>query len=123
MRRGEPGESYGQRREAIGLKWRDKQWAQQAFHQDSITEQELHDALAKERWMVHVCRGVDNMTAHLAESPDLPDDHKISDGEWWSVYALNSWWIPWILPEWRQEQRTTLYVRDVRLAADAGGDG
>lgn len=118
MRRGEPGESYGKRREKIGLKWRDEQWSMQSLHQDSITEQELHDTLAKEQWMIHVCRGVAHINAHLEASPDLPDDHKISDGEWWSVYAQNSWWVPWVLPEWEQEQRTTLYVRDVRLPAD-----
>jgi hypothetical protein len=123
LRRGEPGESYGERREKIGLKWQGEQSARQAFHQDSITEQKLHDTLAKEQWMVYVCRGVANINAHLDESPDLADNHKISDGEWWSVYAPNSWWVPWVLPEWQREQRTTLYVRDVRLPADADGDG
>ena len=75
--------------------------------------------------MVHVCRGVDHIGAHLVASPDLPDDHKISDGEWWTVYS-SGWWVPWVLPEWQKEQRTTLYVRDVRLpdtdsVDDAGG--
>jgi hypothetical protein len=118
IRRGEPGESYGKRREKIGLKWRDDQWSMQSFHQDSITEQELHDTLANEQWMIHVCRGIAHINAHLDASPDLPDDHKISDGEWWSVYS-GGWWVPWVLPEWQQEQRTTLYVRDVRLPADS----
>jgi hypothetical protein len=118
MRRGEPGESYGKLRERIGLKWRDQQWAQQVFHQDSISEQDLHKTLAQERWLIQVCRGIDHLGARLAESPDLADDRKISDGEWWSVYTPNSWWIPWVLPEWHRDKRTTLYVRDVRLPAD-----
>jgi hypothetical protein len=117
VRRGEPGESYGKQGEKIGLRWRDEVWSMQAFHQDSITEQELQDTLAKERWMIHVCRAVTYIHAHLDASPDLPDDHKVSDGEWWSVHS-GGWWVPWVLPEWRQEQRNTLYLRDIRLPAE-----
>jgi hypothetical protein len=121
VRRGEPGESYGKRREKIGLKWRSDEWSMQAFHQDSLAEQELHDVLAMEQWMIHVCRAVAHIHAHLDESPDLPDDHKISDGEWWSVFS-GGWWVPWVLHEWQQEQKTELYVRDVRLPDDAARD-
>jgi hypothetical protein len=104
-RLGESGEPYGRRGEALGLKWRDDEWAQQSRHEDSITEQELRDTLAKEQWLIHCCRAVRRLGGILENSPDLPDDHP----------AMGSgWWIPWVLPEW-QDGRTTLYVRDIRL--------
>jgi hypothetical protein len=76
----------------------------------------LRDTLAKEQWMIHVCRTVDRLAEHLARSPDLPDDHPISSGDWQSPYT-SSWWVPWVMPEWQRERKTTLYVRDIRLAA------
>ena len=104
----EPGEAYGRRGEALGLKWRDEEWAQQSRHQDSITEQELRDTLTKENWLIQVCRAVRRLGGILENSPDLPDDHEAMGA---------GWYIPWTLPEWR-DGRTTLYVRDIRLSDD-----
>ena len=92
----EPGEAHGRRGEALGLKWRDEEWAQQSRHQDSITEQELRDTLTKENWLIQVCRAVRRLGGILENSPDLPDDHEAMGA---------GWYIPWTLPEWRDGRR------------------
>ena len=107
-RLGEPGVAYGRRGQALGLKWRDEEWAQQSRHQDWITEQDLRDTLAKEKWLIQVCRAVYHLGGIFEDSPDLSDDHEAMGA---------GWYIPWTLPEWG-DGRTKLYVRDIRLTDD-----
>ena len=55
-RLGSAGERYRGRGDSLGLSWRDDEWAQQARHRDSVTEQELWQTLEKEYWLIQVSR-------------------------------------------------------------------
>ena len=101
-RLGAEGEQRRGRGDALGLSWRDEDWAKQARHRDSVTEKELWEALDKEYWLIQVSRAVHRLGGILQEIPDLPDDH-----------PLAGWYIPWRLPEWGD--REDLVVRDLRL--------
>lgn len=103
-RLGSAGERYRGRGDSLGLSWRDDEWAQQARHRDSVTEQELWQTLEKEYWLIQVSRAVRHLGGILQERPELPDDHPITGP---------SWYIPWWLPEWGERQ--DLMLRDLRL--------
>jgi hypothetical protein len=103
-RLGGEGEQRRGRGDSLGLSWRNDEWAQQVRHRDSVTEQELSQALEKEYWLIQVSRAVRHLGGILQERPDLPDDHPITGP---------SWYIPWWLPEWGD--REDLVVGDLRL--------
>lgn len=103
-RLGSEGEQRRGRGDSLGLSWRPDEWAQQARHRDSVTEQELWQTLEKEYWLIQVSRAVRRLGGIFEESPDLPDDHPITGA---------SWYIPWRLPEWGD--REDLVVADLRL--------
>lgn len=108
-RLGSAGEQRIGRGDSLGLSWRDDEWAQQARHRDSVTEQELWQTLEKEYWLIQVCRAVRHIGGIFEESPDLPDDHSIT---------VASWYVPWRLPEWGD--REDLVVADLRLPPPQG---
>lgn len=98
---GAPGEqSSGRRGEKRGLGWRNDDWAQQSFHPDTITEQELRNTLAKQQWLLLCCRAVRRLGGIFEESPDLADDHPAMGP---------GWWFPWREPD------KVYYVQDLRL--------
>jgi hypothetical protein len=103
-RLGEVGESFKAKRGALGLRWRDTEWAQQHRHEDSITEQELRETLAELKWLMDCCRALTRLAGILTNSPDLPDDHPITGA---------GWWIPW-----RTDEEPLLFLRDLRLDDD-----
>jgi hypothetical protein len=103
-RLGGAGESFKAKRGALGLRWRDAEWAQQDRHEDSITEQELRETLAELKWLIDCCRALRRLAGILANSPHLPDDHPINTA---------GWWIPW-----RTDEEPLLLLRDLRLDED-----
>ena len=111
-RLGAAGEVRRGRGDALGLSWLDDEWAQQARHRDSVTEQELWETLQKEQWLIQVPRAVRRLGGILEQSPHLPDDHPITGA---------GWYIPWRLPEWGDRQ--DLVLADLRLPATDPSEG
>ena len=103
-RLGAEGEQRRGRGDSLGLSWRDDEWAQQARHRDSVTEEVLWETLEKEYWLIQVSRAVRRLGGILERSPDLPDDHPITGA---------SWYRPWRLPGWGDRENLT--VGDLRL--------
>jgi hypothetical protein len=102
-RLGKAGDSYKAKRNALGLEWRDDEWAQQQRHEDSITEQELRDTLVEMKELIEWCRALRRLAGILENSPNLPDDHPINTG---------GWGIPW-----RTEKEPLLVLSDLRVAS------
>ena len=98
-RLGRQGESFKAKGGAVGLDWRDDEWAQQYRHEDSITEQELRATLEEMKTLIDWCQALRRLGGILENWPDLPDDHQINTAEWW---------IPW-----RTEREPLLFLRDL----------
>jgi hypothetical protein len=103
---GKAGDSYKAKRNALGLEWRDDEWAQQQRHEDSITEQELRDTLVEMKELIEWCRALRRLAGILENSPNLPDDHPINTA---------GWWIPW-----RTEKEPLLVLSDLRVGVQEG---
>ena len=76
-RLGKAGDSYKAKHGALGLEWRDEEWAQQHRHEDSITEQELRETLAEMQWLIDCCRALRRLAGILENSPHLSEDHDV----------------------------------------------
>ena len=100
-RLGKESDSFKAKRGALGLEWRDEEWAQQHRHEDLITEQELRNTLAELKTLIDWCRALRRLAGILENSPHLPDDHPIDTPRWW---------IPW-----RTDKEPLLLLRDLRL--------
>jgi hypothetical protein len=107
---GSDGESFKEMGVALGLEWRDEEWARQNRREVSITEQELRETLAELKWLIDCCRGLVRIHGLLSnEDTNLPDD-KVIDASMWQV----NWW----LPEWGNRETTQLTVGHLRRLPD-----
>ncbi|MBV0917225.1 hypothetical protein KC238_08140 [Mycobacteroides chelonae] len=108
MRLGEPDQPRTIKGRPTELSWRDDQWSQQTIHRATFTEAELRQALREIKWMWESVRALSRLGSMLAESPALPDDHKLE------LYPYGGWWIPWAPEEWFNGSHTPT-VGDIRL--------